>query len=317
MAFQQEKWLDTLAKNLYADNDWYRVGKNWSAFVNNSIVHIPQAVASVLPVEVTGATVYPVATSQTTYADKTFAIGMLAAPPRFVSNINMSETSFDTRSAEMEDITGFLRQAIDIKVMAGYTPSGVAAEVGSTARTTGTSTRTNIYGQAAIKALTFADILAAKAQIIRNTRNTKQDALYLIVDSIMYNDLIVLDEFDNSDVLTMQTKVDGFVGKIAGISVIQRSLGNPYTVAVEQPAALLFDDSYDATHFSAALLIDASKVGYALGTKENGEIKVGFEPYATGYYNDILQAHTRVGSDQLYDVAGTIVKGVVAIIETA
>jgi len=315
-SFNQEKWLDTLAANLYEENDWYKVGKNWSSYVNNSIVHIPQAVASVLPVKVTGATSYPVATTQTTYADKTFAIGMLAAPPRFVSNINMSETSFDTRSAEMADIVGFLRQAIDIEIMNGYSPVSLSAAAGSVLRTSGT-TRTNTYGQSAMKSLTFADILAAKQAVIKSTKNTKQDSLYLIVDPIMYGDLIVLPEFNNADTLTVQTKVEGFVGTIAGMKVIQRSLGNPYTAAVAQPAALLYDDSYDNTHFSAALVIDATKVGYALGTKENGEIKLGFEPYATGYFNDILQAHTRVGADTLYDVASTVIKGVVAIIETA
>jgi len=319
MAFNQEKWLDTLAKNLYADNDWYRIGKNWSGFVNNSIVHIPQATAGIAPVKVVEGTSLPLATTKRTYSDKTFPISMLAAAPRFVSNITMSEASFDTRSAEMEDMTEFLRQAIDIEVMNGYSPVSAALAGGSIIRTSGTSTRANIYGQAAMKSLTFADILAAKAQLIRNTKNVKQNALYLIVDAIMYNDLIVLPEFDNSDVLTMQTKVDGFVGKIAGINVIQRSMGNPYltTAALVQPT-LNYADSYDATHFSGALLVDASKIGYALGTKENGEIKVGFENYATGYYNDVLQAHTRVGSDSLYAPdANDVIIGVIAIVETA
>ena len=123
-------------------------------------------------------------------------------------------------------------------------------------------------------------------------------------------------EFKNADELAIQTTVNGYVGMIAGMKVIQRSLGNAYTALKAKPASLLYDDSYSNLHFSSALVIDATKVGYALGTAENGEIKVGVESYATGYYNDVLQAHTRVGASPLYKEAGTVVKGVVSIIES-
>lgn len=314
MAINQELWTRDFAANLYDEKDFYRFAKNWSSYINGGIVHVPQAGAGVLPVDITGATVYPVATSQVTYDDLTFTNKMIAAPPRFVSNINMAEASFDTRSEVMKEMVAYLKQAISINIMFGWSPA--ASATGSIIRTSGTTTRTNIYGQAAMKAITFQDILDARAKLVR--ANADLNNLYLIVDPIMYNDLILLGEFTNADELAIQTTVNGFVGMIAGMKVIQRNLGNPYTALGAKPASLLYNDSYDNTHFSSALVVDGSKVGYALGTVENGEIKVGFQEYAPGYYNDLLQAHTRVGASHQYlEDANNNIKGVVAIIEQA
>lgn len=314
MAFNQELWTKDFAANLYDEKDFYRIGKNWSQYVLGAVTHIPQAVSDISPVKVTGATSYPVATQQVTYDELTFNNEMLAAPPRFVSNINASEASFDTRSAEMEDMVGYLRQAISMEIMDKWTPLATNSVI----RTTGTATRENVYGQAAMKAITYQDVLDARSKLIRSSRNVDTSKMFLIVDPIMYSDIVAMGEFKQADVLTVQTVVNGFVGEIAGIKVIQRTLGNPITSLLAKPATLDYSDGYDATHFSAALLVDASKVGYALGTMENGEINMGFEPYATGYYNDVLQAHTRVGASTLYkEDAGNVIKGVVSIIETA
>ena len=314
MAINQSLWTKDFAANLYDSEEFYRVGLNWSSFVNGGIVHIPQAGADILPVDVTGATSLPISTTAVAYDDLTFTNKMIAAAPRYVKNIDASEASFDTRSEEMKSMISYLRQAISINIMNGWS----TVESGSVVRTTGTATRENIYGQATVKNLTFNDILIARAKIVR--QNASLNDLYLIVDPIMYSDLILMGQFENADSLAVQTTVEGFVGMIAGMKVIQRSLGNPFiddiSTGLALPTTLNYADSYDATHFSGALLVDATKVGYALGTMENGEIKMGIEPYATGYYNDVLQAHTRVGASSLYKVKSDIVKGVVSIIET-
>lgn len=320
MAINQELWLTDFARHLYDENDFYRIGRNWSSFVNGSIVHIPQALAEFTPQRIVAGTSLPLSVNENTYADLTFTNYMLAGKPVFVRPEDVAEASFDTRAELMKGMVGYLKQAISIEVMNGWTPDGVGsgAATGSVIRTTGTTTRSNIYGQASMKAITYADILNARATLIRASKNTNTSNLYLIVDPIMYKDLVSLGDFRTADELTVQTVVDGFVGMIGGIKVIQRTLGNPFTAAVDKPATLNYADTYDATHFSGALLVDGDKVGYALGTKENGEIRIGIEPYATGYYSDVIQAHTRVGASTLYTVdSNDIIKGVVSIIETA
>ena len=314
MAFNKEMWSEDLAKNVYLQDDWYRIGKNWSDKVLGSIVHIPQAKQGIVPVKIDGSTTYPIATQEVSYNDLTFPNEMIVAPPRFITNINASEATFDTRTAEMEDITGFLRQAIATELILTWKPK--VTSTGSITRTTGTSTRENIYGRANCKALTFADILAGRAKLVRS--GVSLDNIYILVDPIMYSDLLQMDNFTNADELAIQTTNSAFVGVIAGMKVLQLAIGIPYnedSSGLAEVSVASYTDSYTDA-FSTALIVDGGKVGYALGTMENGEIKVGFEPYATGYYNDVLQAHTRVGGSTLYDAdAASITKGVVAIIE--
>lgn len=316
MAMNQELWTKDFAANLYDTKDWFRFAKNWSSHVNGGIVHIPQAVA---PAIVQANPAFPVATAAATYTDLTFTNSMLVANPRYVSNIDAAEASFDTRSAIMGDVVGQLQQAISIEIAEGWKPAQTAT--GSIIRTSGAGTRTNIYGKAVMKSLTLADILGARAALIRQGKNANLNNLFLIVDPIFYNDLLQTAEFVNADSLVIQTAVKGFVGEIAGMKVIQRSLGMPYVDNVTVPndvAAIEYDDSYANTHFSSALLVDGDKVGYALGTMENGEIQMGVESYATGYYSDVLQGHTRAGSSALYaEDANNVVTGVVAIVEEA
>jgi hypothetical protein len=313
MAINQALWTRDFAANLYDVKDFYRFAKNWSAYINGGIVHIPQAGTGISPVAITSETSLPISVNEVTYSDLTFTNKMVVAPPRYVTNIDASEASFDTRSEAMKEMVDYLRQAISIEIMNGWATVATSSVI----RTSGTDTRTNVYGQATIKAMTFQDILDARAKLAR--QKADMGNLYLIVDPIMYNDLVQIDEFTKADELVIQTAVNGFVGMVGGFKVIQRALGLPFSedsTGLAKPDTLLYTDAYADTYFSGALAVDGSKVGYALGTVENGEIKVGFKPYATGYYNDVLQAHTRIGASPLYVEASNVVKGVVSIVET-
>lgn len=311
MAINQQLWTKDFAANLYEELDWYSFGVNNSDAVNNGIVHIPQAVSSSVPVEVTGSTFFPLAVGEQTYDDLTFTMKMIAAAPKYVYNVTASEASFDTRSELMKDIVGKVKQAISIEIANAWT----VVSTGSTINCSGTA-RTNIYGMTGCTSLTFADVLSARAKLIQNTKSVDLNNLYLIVDPILFNDIVKLDQFNYNDKLAGERVAKGYVGEIGGFKVIQRPLGNPITNAGAK-ATISYTDTHDDTHYSSALAIVGDFVTYANGTVENGQIKMGVEPYATGYYNDVLQAHTRVGASPFYKVetTGYSVKGIVTIIE--
>lgn len=312
MGFSKELWTSDFAANLYDSKDWYRVGKDWSKYMSGSIVHIPQFAAGSAVSEITGATVLPIAATKQSFDELTFSNKMLAYGPAYVSNIDAAEASFDTRSALMKDMVEFLRQAISIEIANSW----LTVETGSVLNTSGTSTRTNIYGQAAVKALRYQDILDARAKLMINTKSTDLNNIFMVVDPILYSDILAMPEFQSASLLGDNVKTSGYVGQIAGIKVIVRATGVAVTSLGAKPATILYDDSYDNTHFSAALLFDASKVGYSLGTKENGEINVDFTPYAAGYFTDVMQGHTRCGASPLYKAVSNVVPGVVSIIES-
>jgi len=307
----KEIWVKDFAANLYDSKEWYNIGKNHSEYVLNSIVHIPQFVASVVPTKVTNSTTLPVAATRQTFDDLTYSVEMLAMAPQYVTNIDAAEASFDTRTALMQDGISYLQQAMSIEIADKWAP----IVSGSVALTTGTSTRSNIYGNTSIKKLTFNDVLLAKSSLIRNTKNVDLDKLYIIVDSVMYNDIVTMSEFNDKSTLVGDTAVvKGLVGEIGGLKVIQRAIGLPY-VSQYVKAAVDYTDGHAATMFSAALLVAGDYVSYAYGTMENGQIMMGVTPYAQGYYSDVLQGHTRVGASPKYKAVSNVVKGVFAIVE--
>ena len=293
-----ELWSNEFAANLYETSDWYTVMKDWSSYSNGNIVHIPQAAAKSTPQAIDGTTSLPVATVAKTFQDITFSIKNIAAEPRHVSLDQDLANTFEGRTKLSEDMLNELKQAVSIEIAYGVQPAAGAIS------TSGTSTRSNIYGQASVKALTYDDILDARTELAKSKANLNM--LYMVVDPVMYSDILRMAEFKVASELGDKVTVSGYVGEIAGIKVIQRNIGLAYTSLGAKPTIDLAD-GYDNTHFSSALVFDASKAGYA-----KTATRIGVEEFATGYYTDVMQARTRVGASAMYENG----EGVVAIIES-
>lgn len=300
--YNLQLWSKEVATNLYETKNWYSFARNWAAYVNGNVCHIPQAAAMGSAKRIDG-TSTPDAVVTKTFQDLTFNVYNVAATPRSINLDQDVANTFEGRTVLSEDMLAELAQAVSMEIAQGWQPT--ASE--SILRTSGAATRTNLYGKAACKSLTYADVLAARTKLSRDKVDMAN--LYMIVDSVMYADLLKMDEFTNANELGSKTVITGFVGEIAGIKVIERPLGIAYTATLAKPT-LEYDDSYDNTHFSAALIVDGSKVGYAYGATQ-----VGINEFATGYYTDILQARTRIGASPLYVATANNVKGVVAIVE--
>lgn len=312
MAFNKELWTADLASTLYADSDWFRFGKNWSEYLSGSIVTIPQGSAPTVPVGQVG--LVPFTSTATTFGDKTFTNTPIFAPSRYVNATNYDEASFDVRQAMTAQISSELKQAVSQEVAFGWCPNVTAT--GSITDTTGTTTRLNIYGNT-VKTLTFNDLLLAKANMVKNNPSVNVNDLYLIVDPFMESDLIAMGTaFNQTSVLTMGAVIDGFIGTIAGLKVISKALGNPYTAGKAAKAPVDYTLGYAATTLSAALIVEGNKVGYAYGTPTNGEISLQIQESSANIFKPTMQAYTRLGATTLYDAnAGLAVPGVHAIIE--
>lgn len=296
--FNLELFSSEFAANLYETNAWYTPMKNWSKYAKGNIVHIPQAASRSTASELTGATSLPVGTVGKTFQDLTFTVANLVAEPRHIDVDQDEANTFEGRTELSMEALNELKQAVSMKIAYGIQPAAASIS------TSGTATRANIYGQAAVKALAYDDVLDARTKLSKDKSNL--NSLYMLVDSVMYSDLLKMSEFKVASELGDSVTVSGYVGQIAGIKVIERPLGIAYTGAGAKPVAIDYADGYANTHFSSALVFDASKVGYA-----KTDTRLGIETFATGFYSDVMQARTRCGASGLYE-DGT---GVCSIIE--
>lgn len=310
MASNKQLWTSDLAKNLYDNVEFWKVGKDHSQYMSANIVHIPNA-ASGSPVTVLAeGTVLPVASTGLTFSDLTYAPVTLAVGPVHVNNITKSEATFDTRSEVMADAVGAIKRQLGQKIAIEWAPA--VANTGSWTVSTGTSTRDNIFGNTAIKKLTLADLTKARVALEANCK--QEGNLYLIVDPYQFADIVEIAGAAMQYVQANDVQVKGYIAEYAGFKIIKRFSGIGYTAA--QAAKVAFGAAEAATHLSAALAVHGNFVSYAVGTVENGGIMMDVKEYETGYFTDVLQGHVRVGASSIYPAASNIVKGVYAIIES-
>jgi hypothetical protein len=309
MAHNIQLWTRDFAANLYDQTAFYTIAKNHSEYLKGNIVHIPYASNAVTGGVLTNGTSLPVSAVRSTFSDLTYSPATLYANPTYVTNIDAAEASFDTRSETMKDMVGFLKENFGQYIAIAWSPD--VTSTGSIVDSTGTVTRSNIFGNTAIKKLTLADLTNARVTLEKNAK--RGDDLYLIVDPFQFADIVefagaAMQYTDNS------VNVKAYIAEYAGFKIIKRYKGIGYTAA--KAAKVAYGAAEANTHLSAALAVSASMLSYAVGTPENGGIMLDVKPYETGYYADVMQGHVRVGASPIYPVVNSTVNGVVAIIES-
>lgn len=307
MSMNKQLWTADFARNLYDTVDFWSVGRNHSQYMSGNIVHIPNAATGTPITVLTSGTTLPVDSTGLTYSDVTYSPITLAAGPIHVTNIEMSEASFDTRSEAMRDLVDSLRQEIGKKIAYDWAPA--VTSTGSIIESTGAA-RANIFGNTGLKKLTLADLVSAR--IILEKTAKRGDDLYLIVDPYQFSDIVDFAgsalQYTSSNVLT-----SAYIAEYAGFKIIKRYTGIAYTHGIAAKNA--FNAATNNTMLSAALAFSASCVSYAVGTVENGGIMLDVKPYQTGYFTDVMQGHVRVAGSPIYPVASNTMTGVVAIVE--
>jgi len=305
MAHNVQLWTADFAANLYDSTAFWTIARNHSGYVNGNIVHIPNAATATPGGVLTNGTVLPVASTRKTFADVTYSPVTLYAGPVHVTNIDAAEASFETRTATMEDMKNYMVSQIGKFIAIAWAPA--VTSTGSIVDTTGVATRGNIFGNAAIKKITMADLLSARVKLEQSSK--RGDDLFLIVDPFQYADIVELAGAAFIPVPAEKALVSAFVGEYAGFKIVKRYEGIGYTAA--KAAKVAFGAAAQATDLSAALAVSASFLSFAIA-----DIKLDVKEFETGYFADVMQAALRCGASPMYPVAANIQPGVVAIIES-
>lgn len=305
MAIQTEIWARDIADALFPANAFTAQSISDDAWVNNKVVHLPQAGA--LPVVVRNRTSYPATTVQRTDTDATYNLDEFTSDPTHIADIEQIETSYDKRQSVLRDHTEQI-----MKICSNWLQYHWGATIANNIlRTTGGNRAAQVTGATGTrKKLTLDDLILAKAAL--DDMDVPPDGRNILLPAFMYNDLMT----DNKTTLLSmdisgQARMEkGELNMIFGFKIWQRGKLNllSYTNA-GTPVRRLPDAANLATANAAALCWHNNFVRRA-----KGSVKVYDDQDNPLYYGSIFSAMARLGGAKRYSAAET---GVISIVEDA
>lgn len=217
MALEKEIWIDDIVEGLFADNSFLSKAFSADQYVNNKTVHIPNAG---LPSGVQkNRKDYPAAIKVREDYDVTFDIDEFTTNPIRITHADTVQLSYDKRQSIISSDKEALHDAVARSILNDWAPQKEAQII----KTTGADM--DAYTDKATgkrKALTKADI--AKAFTTFNKQNIPATGRYLLLDAMMYTQLIDSLTSKESDAFFGLADVKrGIVGQLYSFNVMMRS----------------------------------------------------------------------------------------------
>jgi hypothetical protein len=280
MAIQKEIWMNSIVEGLFANNTFLSKAFNADEFVTNKTCHIPNAG---VPSGVTkNRSSFPASVSSRIDVDLTFDLDEYTTDPIKISNAESVELSYNKRESVLKQDKAKLIETVSNDFIFKWSPAS-----GYVIRTTGAAAVSHTPSATGNrKALAKADVLAAMNKF--NGQDIPQEGRYLLVDAVMYGQLIA--DLTTQEAMAFHALVDlpnGILGKLYTFNVMMRSKSGLYTSAV---AAKAWTTAGAAGDLAAALCWHQDAVVRALGTTEVYESLNN--PL---YYGDIYDFLVRAG----------------------
>lgn len=296
MALNKQIWLTTIQENFYPDNSFASKSVDDSAWVNNHTVHIPNAGAPSGVVK--NRTQKPATVNQRTDNDLTYDIDEFTSNPVHIPNIDTVELSYDKRQSVLQNDRMELQRQVHENLLVKWF-NGIVYD------TTGDSTpaHTSTAATGNRKKITKEDV--HKLEIKFNQDNVPHEGRYLLLDSIMYADL--LDSLTEKELMSFQQQAnvaEGTMGKLYSFNVMERS--QVLRTNADRKSILEWGADGVDQECAAGLAWQQGCVSRA-----TGDMKMFDDTDNPLYYGDIYSFLMRAGgSPRRYDK-----KGVAAIVE--
>lgn len=218
MALNKEVWQSAIIDNLYPDDSFAAKAVDDSAFIDNKVVHIPNAgVASSVA---TNRTTKPAQIKQRTDNDLTYQMDELTTDPIYIPNIETVQFSYNKRESVITNDRRALQTAAHDNLLNRW---GVAAE-SNVVMTTGAEidahTSTTATGKR--KSITRDDVYALMTKF--DADDVPQQDRYLLLDAYMYAQLLAdLTNADKQAFFASANAQKGVLGELAGFQILKRS----------------------------------------------------------------------------------------------
>lgn len=293
MALNKQIWINTVVENFFPNNSFAVKSVDDSAFVNNKTVHIPNAGAP-SGVKI-NRTQKPASANQRTDYDLTYDIDELTTDPIYIPNVDMVELSYDKRQSVLMNDRTQLQNAAAQNLLYRWFNNGYIVETTGDVRAAHTSTTAT--GNR--KKITKATVLDISTKF--NTDDVPQDNRYILLDAIMYNDLLAdLTDKELSAFLASADAQRGVLGNLYGFDIMLRSK----VLRLKSDKTLLkWEDNAVATELAAGLAWQEKCVSRAIGG-----VKMFDSTDNPLYYGDIYSFLMRSGGAmRRYDKKGVAV----------
>jgi len=305
MALQTEVWVNDIKENLFSgDNSFMRMAMNHDAFVNDAVVHIPQAGA--VPNVEKNRSVFPATITERADSEKTYNLGSFTVDPIRVRRFDELQTSYQKRQSILRNNINVLNDRMALETMFSWGVSG-AGDVANIVRTTGAASSTALSpGATGTRlAITIADI--RKCAQIMDKQNIPSMGRKMLLDSDLWYQLLEDPTLTSRDYTQASNIETGMVGQLFGFDIMKRSKTNVYDNAAV-PVIKAIGSAPAVTDNLSGIAWHEDSVCQALG---------GIYPFlnegVAENYGDIFSAEIEQGST----ICRSDKAGVLALIQAA
>lgn len=293
MALNIEVWKKDIVDDFFPDDSFAQYSIDDSEFVNAHKVHVPNAGAP-SNVETNRSTFPGTAARQTGDQDLEYSIDELTTDPRHITDLEMTELSYNKRQSIIANDKAALQEAAHQNLIYNWAiidKYTLTSGSNRTAHTSSTATGNR-------KKITKADVQALCVKF--NQDNVPKTDRYLLLDSVMYQDLIA--DLTGTELAAFQAAADvkkGIVGQLFGFNILERS--QVLRVKDDYSAIIRWDTGTAAAkELAAGIAWQKGCVSRALG-----DLKMFTDANNPLYYGDLMSFLLRVGGKyRRYDKKG-------------
>lgn len=297
MALNKQIWLTTIIENFFPDNSFAVKSVDDSAFVNNKTVHVPNAGAP-SSVKINRQQV-PATVARRTDYDLSYDIDELTTDPILIPEIEKVELSYDKRQSVLANDKEQLQTEAQQNLLYRWFQNRSIVTTTGDSKSPHTSSTATGYR----KKITKADVL--RLMVMFNTQNVPKEGRYLLLDSVMYADLLA--DLTEKELWSFQNAADvkkGVMGQLYSFNVMERS--QVLRVAANGTTLLKWTEDAVAGEKAVGIAWQEKCVSRAMG-----DVKMFDNTDDPTYYGDIYSFLMRAGgAPRRYDK-----KGIALIVE--
>jgi len=308
MALIKEIWVQDVQEALNRNADFLPYSVDHSAYIAFGTVHVPQSGSN--PTVVKNPATFPLAISERTDTDRTYALNQFALEPTLISNLDELQISYDKRQSGLGQQITTLTQRIGDEVAISWSATGAANIVGTTGSAVATSLAPGATGTR--KAVTLADIASLASKLDKD--NVPRQNRKLLMSTDMFWELFQISDVIRASYNGFQNQpnvlANGIVAMLYGFEIMMRPVVSVYANSATSPKA--FGAATATTDNLACIAFHSTTVARALGSMtplyDSGSNGNGKPEYLGSIFNmEVMLGSAILRADM---------KGVAALVQT-